>query len=311
MRMHAAMHVDDHTAAAAGGSVAPAPPLSTHLSSSFSYSDRGRKHFPCHNQPSAPAQLVVKPKKEYVFTSLEDRPRGKHVLHEDDVYLQAKLAAAAKSVSGCKHFPSAQPHSQRSTLANIGWGGEQKQFVTGGKTVDNRAQALTSAETTIEQTFGHLARLSEAELNRRNGLHLSGAGLAGGIEYTPGFYRMGACVPCSDMSRSRGAKSQFDFEGQNLRAKLTSEKLWKQNRLQRREVDARKMRSYAEVEAERALDYERRLVESLPEEMKAPVEDFAPPPEPAPAPVPVAESRREKKLREKKTKMGTATSAAR
>lgn len=230
------------------------------------------------------------------------------MLPEHEVYYAAKQAAAHRAQSGCKHFPAmhgAADGAERATLANIGSAGAQQQFVTGGKTVDNRAQALTSAETRLEDTLGHITRLSEAELNRRNGLHLSSAGLGGGVEYASGFYKLGACVPCADMARSRGAKSLFDPRAQNLKDTLASQKLWRENKIKRGEIDPRKQRSYAEAEAERALAYERQLVCALPDEIKPPVEDYAPPPDPTPPPPP-PESKREKRLREKKAKAGAA-----
>ena len=76
--------------------------------------------------------------------------------------------------------------------------------------------------------------MSEEELHARNE-----HGALSGVEYGRDFYKQGACVPAVSMALSRGAKTAFGFEGLGLKAKRTSENLWKQTRRASTQVDAR------------------------------------------------------------------------
>jgi len=97
--------------------------------------------------------------------------------------------------------------------------------------------------------------VSEEELHARTAPPAS----HGGIEYTSNFYKMGACVPAVSMALSRGAKTTFGFTQRALKEERNREKLWRENSRRGGQImDARKMRAYKEVEAERQLLYEQR-----------------------------------------------------
>ena len=73
------------------------------------------------------------------------------------MYAAAKLAAA-QVAHGCKHFPSQYSEVGSAAIAKVGASGPSREFVTGGKTVNNRAQHTSSRETSIEETFGRITR---------------------------------------------------------------------------------------------------------------------------------------------------------
>jgi hypothetical protein len=233
-----------------------------------------------------PPRRRIEPK----FTSLDDRPHGTRQLREEDVYAAAKLRAAATEARGCRHFAAttttaaAGAAPSLASIANLGRTGPSRDFITGGKFVSNKAQHTSSRETPLEETFGRIARLSEAELHERYRLARTGGGVDTPIEYSLNFYKTGACVPAVDWARSRAAKTAFGFQQMGLKDKRISEQLWRQTRgrsASSAAVDARKHRSYAEAEAERVRLYEERLVFDLPDEVRPPLEEEYAPPAPA------------------------------
>lgn len=233
---------------------------------------------------------VAKRRIEPKFTSVEDRPHGKRCMSEEEVYAQARdQATRAHDRRGCRHF-EVKPN------------GDTREFPAGGKCViglEHMAQSRSQQETPLEATFGRITRLTEDQLKARaepRPLRQSEA-----IEYTEGFYKAGACVPAVDM-HSKSVKSGFGFQGQDLKAKRISEKLWQARgagvggATANQAADPSKWKTYQEVERERRLQYEQRLVSALPDEYVPPVEEFAAPP---PAEETPPETKKEKRAREK------------
>lgn len=130
----------------------------------------------------------------------------------------------------------------------------------------------SSNEYTLEDVVGRTRKINFKQLHDSCGHRVDS------IEYSKHFFKMGATVPAVSMHHG-AAKSSFDFVSKDLKSKLLSERLQKEmaNRRLDTASDARKNKSYLELEKERRLEEDVKSVNLLPDDVMSGVETLEEP----------------------------------